>query len=44
MAKGILKAIVILGAIVATDESFNYGRFTDGALSMLRQMERSFGL
>ena len=43
MAKGILKAIVILGAIVAIDESFNHGRFTDGAASMLLQMERSFG-
>jgi len=43
MAKGIFKAIVILCALVAADETFNYGRLTDGALSMLHQIARSFG-
>jgi hypothetical protein len=43
MAKGIFNAIVVVCAIVAADESFNYGRFTDGTLSMLHQIARSFG-
>jgi hypothetical protein len=43
MIKGVFKALVIVAAIVAVDEYFNGGRFTEAAQAMLGQIERSFG-
>jgi hypothetical protein len=43
LMKGILIAIVVIGAAVAADEQYNFGHYTDGALSMLREILRSFG-
>jgi hypothetical protein len=41
--KGILITIVVIGAAVAAEEQHNFSHYTDGALSMLRQIQRSFG-
>lgn len=35
--------IFVLCAALAADRYWNYGYFTDGALSMLRQIRTSFG-
>lgn len=43
MIKGIFKTLVIVAAVVIADEYFNWGRYTDAALVMLRNIERSFG-
>jgi bacteriorhodopsin len=42
--KGILIAALLIAAAVAADQYYNYGYYTDGALAMLHQMRRSFGL
>jgi hypothetical protein len=41
--KGLLTAIAVLFAIVAVDEIYNDGIYTGAALSMVREMQRSFG-
>ncbi len=41
--RGILLAAAILCGVVVADEYFNYGHLTDGALSMLQEIKRSFG-
>ena len=41
--KGILIAILMIGAGVAADEYYNFGYYTVGALSMLRELRHSFG-
>ncbi len=41
--KGFLIAILIIVTAVAADQHFNYGYYTDGALTMLRQIEQAFG-
>ena len=41
--KGFLIAIVIVFAAVAADRYYNFGHYSDGALSMLREIQRSFG-
>jgi hypothetical protein len=43
MGKGILVAVLIIVAAVATDQYFNFGYYTDGTLAMLRQIQHSFG-
>jgi len=35
--------ILVLGAAFAADQYWNYGYYTDGALSMLRNIRGSFG-
>jgi hypothetical protein len=35
--------ILILGAAFAADQYFNYGYFTDGTITMFRQIRNSFG-
>jgi hypothetical protein len=41
--KGLLTALVLLGAAIAVDQYYNLGRLSDGALSMLREIQRNFG-
>jgi hypothetical protein len=41
MLHGIVKAVVILGAVVLADQFLTDGTYTDAALSMLRQIEHS---
>jgi hypothetical protein len=43
LMKGLLVAIVVIAAAVAVDEQYNFGHYTDGALLMLREIQRSFG-
>jgi hypothetical protein len=43
MGKGIWAAIMALGAVVAIDQYFNSGYYTDAALVVLRQIRHSFG-
>jgi hypothetical protein len=42
MLNGIIKAIVIVSVAVIADQYFTNGLYTDGALSMLRQIRHSF--
>jgi hypothetical protein len=42
MLNGIVKAILIISVVVIADQYFTNGFYTDGALSMLRQMRHSF--
>jgi hypothetical protein len=42
MLSGIVKAILIVSVVVIADQYFANGVYTDGALSMLRQMRQSF--
>jgi len=42
MLKGIAKAIVIIAVVLLADQYFANGFYTDGALSMLRQIRHSF--
>ena len=42
MLNGIVKAAVIIAVAALVDQFLTGGTFTDGALSMLRQMEHSF--
>jgi hypothetical protein len=37
-------AIVVISCALAADHHWNYGRYTDGAISMLRHIQRAFGL
>jgi hypothetical protein len=41
--RGILLAAAILCGAVVADKSFDDGKLTDGALSMLTQIMRAFG-
>ena len=43
MGKGILFAAIVLGTAIVADQQYNHGFYTDGMLSMLRQIQRSFG-
>lgn len=43
MDKGIWAAIFALGALVAADQYFNRGYYSDAALTVLRQIRHSFG-
>ena len=43
MGKGIWAATIALGAVVAADQYFNSGYYTDAALVVLRQIRHSFG-
>jgi hypothetical protein len=43
MGKGIWSAIVALGAVVAADQYFNRGYYSESALAVLRQIRHSFG-
>jgi hypothetical protein len=43
MGKLGLAAIIVLACAVAADHYWNYGYYTDGALSALRQIRHSFG-
>ena len=36
-------AIAVLGCAIAADQYLNYGYYTDGVLSALRQIRHSFG-
>jgi hypothetical protein len=36
-------AIFVLGAALAADQYWNFGRYTDAAIAMLRAIQRSFG-
>jgi hypothetical protein len=36
-------AVLVFCAAVAADQHFNYGRYTDGTLAMLREIRRAFG-
>jgi hypothetical protein len=42
MLSGIVKAILIVSVVVIADQYFANGVYTDGALSMLRQIRHSF--
>ncbi len=42
MLNGIVKAVVIIGAVVLADQFLTNGTYTDATLSMLRQIEHSF--
>ena len=42
MLNGIVKAVVIIGAVVLADQFFTNGTYTNVTLSMLRQIEHSF--
>jgi hypothetical protein len=41
--KGTLIAALLVAAAVAADNYYNHGLYVDGALSMLREIRRSFG-
>jgi hypothetical protein len=41
--KGLLAGLVIVGAAVAVDNTYNSGEYTSAALSMLREIQRAFG-
>jgi hypothetical protein len=41
--KGFLIAILTVGAAVVADEHYDFGHYTDGALSMLPEIRHSFG-
>jgi hypothetical protein len=43
MGKLGLFAIIVFGCAVAADQYWNYGYYTDGTLSALRQIRHSFG-
>jgi hypothetical protein len=43
MIKGTFIAAVMLFVVSQFDQHFFYGRYTDAALAMLRQMRHSFG-
>ena len=43
MGKGLLIVVLIVGAVIAADQYYNFGHYTDCALSMLREIQRSFG-
>jgi hypothetical protein len=36
-------AIIVVGAAFAADQYWNYGSYTDGTFSVLRQIRHSFG-
>ena len=40
--KGLLVAACLLAAAVAADQLYNFGHYSDAALSMLRHMRHSF--
>lgn len=42
MLKGIAKAILLIAGVVMADQYFADGFYTDGALSMLKQIRHSF--
>jgi hypothetical protein len=42
MLNGIVKAILIVSVVVIADQYFSNGYYTEGTLSMLRQMRHSF--
>jgi hypothetical protein len=35
--------IVVIGCALAADHYWNYGRYTDGAMAMLRHIKHAFG-
>jgi hypothetical protein len=41
--KGFVVAASIIVAVVAADQYFYFGHYTDGAISMLRQIQQAFG-
>ena len=43
VGKGFLTVVLFVGAAIAADRYYNFGHYTDGALSMLREIRRSFG-
>jgi hypothetical protein len=43
MGRAIGAAVVALVALAIADHSFNFGRYTDAVLAVLRQMRHSFG-
>jgi hypothetical protein len=43
MGKGISVAVLAIVAVVAADQYYNFGYYTDGTLAMLRQIQHSFG-
>ena len=43
MGKGILFAAIVLGTAIVADQQYNHVFYTDGMLSMLRQIQHSFG-
>jgi hypothetical protein len=42
MIKGVTIAALMLAAASLADQQLSYGRYTDAALAMLRQIEHSF--
>jgi len=43
MGKGVFVAAIVLGSAMAADRHYNFGFYTDGMISMLRQIQHSFG-
>ena len=43
MSKGVFFAAIALGSALAADRHYNFGFYTDGMISMLRQIQHSFG-
>jgi hypothetical protein len=41
--KGFIVSIFIVGGVIAADEYFTSGYYTDGALAMLGQIRQAFG-
>ncbi|EIG62307.1 hypothetical protein [Bradyrhizobium sp. WSM1253] len=42
MIKGMAIAALVLAAASLADQQLSYGRYTDAALALLREIERSF--
>ena len=44
MGKTFLAAVIAFGLLIAADQFYNYGLYTDIALAMLHQLRHSFGV
>jgi hypothetical protein len=43
MGKAIAAAVVALVVLIFTDQQLNYGRYTDAAVVVMRQLRHAFG-